>query len=93
MARERYMDPQAVLQVAEKLETIGGVLRKVSQVMETLIRILDTTAFIGNVGGAAVSAYLKTIQPQIEELAKLCEEVSGFTSGSAKDWIRASQAG
>jgi hypothetical protein len=76
MAVERYIIPSKVEQIAGSFEQFGSTLKTVAQVLENLIRILDTTAFIGLVGGAVIARYLEQLQPQIEQLAKLCEELS-----------------
>lgn len=91
MATE-YMDTDRVSQMAKGFETAGTVLKKVSQVLEVQMRILDTTAFIGAVGGAAVSRYLDVLKPQIDQLAQKCDEVSADLNRSVNAWIEASNA-
>jgi hypothetical protein len=90
MATE-YMDPDKVFQMASGFGTAADILKRVSQVLEIQMRILLTTAFMGNVGGVAVERYLSIIKPQIDQLAKKCEEVSSDLNNAAKAWIAAGE--
>jgi len=72
---EVYMDIPAVRIVAKNFGAISEVLNMVSKVMEALMLILNTTAFIGMVGGAAVAHYIDMVKPHIDEMAKKCDEL------------------
>lgn len=72
---EVYMDIPAVRTMAKNIGTVGEVLNTVSKVLEALMLILNTTAFIGMVGGAAVAHYIDMIKPHIDQLAAKCEEL------------------
>lgn len=86
---ERWMDPAKVRQAGQQFDNFGKILKAVSNILEVQIRILDTTAFMGLVGGQIISSYLKIIEPKIEQLAKECLELSEWAIKSAKDWEQA----
>jgi len=87
------MDPDKVRQLAATLERISSLLRVISKVLEAQMRVLQTTAFIGMVGGAAVARYLEIIQPAVEKLSKRMAKLSEDANKSALDWERATQGG
>lgn len=93
MAQDRFMEVPQVRQMADRLENVSRVLGMISDVLEAQMRILQATAFIGNVGGAAVQRYIQTIQPAIEELSNQCMEMSERARREATEWERQSQAG
>lgn len=80
---EVYMDVPAVRDLAKNFGTISEVLNTVSKVLEALMLILNTTAFIGAVGGAAVANYIDSIKPHIDRVAAKCEELMGDINASA----------
>lgn len=80
------MEPDKVRKMAAFLQQTASILRVVSTVLEAQMRILDATAFIGNVGGAAVARYIEVIQPAIEKLSKDLTDRSEEAIKSAKDW-------
>ena len=92
MATE-YMETERVMQMSKAFGTASDILKRVSQVLEIQMRILDTTAFIGNVGGTAVARYLETIKPQIDQLSQKCEEISMDLDRAVKAWVEATDRG
>lgn len=93
MANERHMEPAKVRAMGQTLETISGILKAVSTVLEVQMTILKTTAFIGLVGGLVVERYLAMIKPKIDELAKFTAELSQDAILSAADWEKAQRSG
>jgi uncharacterized protein YukE len=72
---EVYMDVPAVRGLAKNFGSIAEVLNTVSKILESLMLILNTTAFIGAVGGAAVANYIDAIKPHIDRVAAKCDEL------------------
>jgi len=91
--QQRHMEPDRVRAMANTMEDVSAILRIVSTVLEAQIRILEMTAFIGNVGGAVVARYLERIQPAIEKLSKDMAKLAEDANKSAADWERATQTG
>jgi hypothetical protein len=87
------MEPAKVRAMGNAFNGFGKTLTTVAKVLEVQMRILQTTAFIGNVGGAAVASYLSHIQPRIEQLGKQCMELGEDAIKSAADWERAQGIG
>jgi hypothetical protein len=75
MADEVYMDIPAVRAIAKNFGNIGEVLEAVNKVLEGLLMILRTTAFIGLVGGFALMAFIEMIKPYIKQMADKCQEL------------------
>lgn len=93
MATQRHLEPARVKTIGRSFANMGQILKVISTVLETQMKILQTTAFIGLVGGLAVERYIALIQPRIENLSKLCIELSEDAIKSAEDWERAQQTG
>jgi hypothetical protein len=93
MANERHMEPAKVRAMGQALETMSGILKVVSTVLEVQMTILKTTAFIGLVGGLVVERYLAMIKPKIDNLAKMTAELSQDALLSAADWEKAQRSG
>jgi hypothetical protein len=91
--QQRHMEPDRVRSMANTMEDVSAILRIVSTVLEAQIRILEMTAFIGNIGGAVIARYLDRIQPAIEKLSKDMAKLAEDANKSAADWERATQAG
>lgn len=87
-----WMDYEAVLRVAKGFGQVGETLDKVASVLQTAINILNATAFIGLVGGAAVKLYLERILPEVKKGAKMCRDLMGKLQNSAKEWKEAEEA-
>jgi hypothetical protein len=75
MADQVYMDIPAVRTMAKNFGTISEVLEAVNKVLEGLLMILRTTAFIGLVGGFALMAFIELIKPYIKQMADKCQEL------------------
>ena len=90
---EVYMDVPAVRGLAKNFGTISDVLKTVSKVLEALMLILNTTAFIGNVGGAAVADYIDRVKPHIDRIAAKCEELMQDINLSATAYENGDMAG
>ncbi|MFV9504538.1 MAG: hypothetical protein AB4911_08215 [Oscillochloridaceae bacterium umkhey_bin13] len=90
---EVYMDVPAVRAMGDKLGTIGDTLKMVAKALEMLILTLKSTAFIGNVGGAAVIQFLEMIKPYIEQLAAKFTELCGDVKASADAFERGDAIG
>lgn len=87
------MDTDRVEEIAKDFSTMADVLWAVSKALEALMRILQTTAFIGLVGGYAVERYIAYIKPKIENLAQYCEEISSDLSFAVQAFINGDEEG
>jgi len=76
MADEVYMDIPQVQDMAKFFGQAEDVLQVFSRVMESLSATLKATAFIGLVGGYAVSAYLDGIKPKVDTAARKMGELN-----------------
>ena len=90
---EVYMDIPAVQNIARILGTVSDVLNAVNTILEGLLMILRTTAFIGLVGGGAVIAFIERIKPHIKEMADKCEELDRDVMASVEAYERGDQLG
>lgn len=90
---EVYMDVPAVRAMAKNIGAVGEVLQTVSKVLEALMLILNTTAFIGLVGGAAVAHFIDIIKPHVDEMAAKCEELMNDVMASADAFERGDAQG
>jgi hypothetical protein len=88
-----YMDIPAVKDIAKNFNTISEVLSNVAKVMDVLINTLKVTAFIGLVGGYAVSQFLEMIKPQIEKMSEKCAELSKDVNASVTAYERGDAEG
>jgi len=82
-----FMYPDRVRAMAKGLELVGNTLKTISAILYTQMMILKATAFIGLVGGLAVERYLANIQPQIEQHAKRCLELSADVNRSVDAYL------
>ncbi len=90
---EVYMDIPAVQNIARILGVVGGVLQDVNTVLEGLLTILRSTAFIGLVGGGALMAFIERVKPYIKEMADKCEELDRDVRVSVDAYQRGDQLG
>ena len=84
---EIYMDPDAVTKIADNFATMGEVLNGVSSALETSMSLLRATALIGMVGGLALERFLAMIKPQVDHMARFCEEVSQDVRTAVKNYV------
>lgn len=90
---EVYMDVPAVRDMAKTFGTINEVLDAVNKVLEGLVMILKSTAFIGMVGGLAVAHFIEMIKPHIQEMAEKCQELNQDVSASVDAYERGDALG
>ena len=90
---EVYMDVPAVRQMAKNFQAISEVLSTVNKVLEAMLMILKTTAFIGLVGGAAVAGYIEMIKPYVENWVQQTEEISRDLNASVDAYERGDELG
>jgi hypothetical protein len=95
---EIQMDIPRVERIASVLDRTAEVLSAVNKAMQLAIETLEKTAFVGLVGGAAVACYLRTVQPQVAELAKdlgnsAAEVRKAVANFRAQDWTNAGMFG
>jgi len=90
---EVYMDVPAVRQMAKNFLTISEVLSTVNKVLEAMLMILKTTAFVGMVGGAAVAGYIEMIKPYIENWEQKTEEIGNDLNTSVDAYERGDELG
>ena len=90
---EVYMDIPAVENIAKILGRVSDVLNAVNKVLEGLVLILKTTAFIGLVGGYAVIQFIESIKPYIKQMADKCEELDRDVGASVAAYERGDALG
>ncbi|MEM7802616.1 MAG: type VII secretion target [Chloroflexota bacterium] len=73
---EIFMDTVRLGEISTQFGSLGDILTNISNALEIAITVLETTAFIGLVGGTAVLAFLEQVQPIIEKAATKCVELS-----------------
>lgn len=93
MAQLVEMKPEAVRKFASDFENYSETLKSVAKVLEGLLNLLRSTAFIGLVGGFAVMMFIEQIKPQIEQLAEKCSEMSRDLNTSAAAFERGDAQG
>lgn len=87
------MDTDAVQRIADGFEAASNVLQGVSKALEMAMNTLKMTAFIGLVGGLAVERYIAGIKPQIDRLAKYCDEVHKDLEVAIKKFVDGDEQG
>ncbi|HFD86912.1 MAG TPA: hypothetical protein ENJ35_04460 [Gammaproteobacteria bacterium] len=90
---EVYMEVPAVRQMAKNFQTISEVLSTVNKVLEAMLMILKTTAFVGLVGGAAVAGYIEMIKPYVEQWIEKTAELSRDLNASVDAYERGDAQG
>jgi hypothetical protein len=83
MAEEVYMDVPQVEAMAKSFGTAGEVLAGVANTLEVISSTLKATAFVGLVGGYAVSAYLDRIAPRMSQAAQKMDELQNDINSAA----------
>jgi hypothetical protein len=84
MPEEFYMDTSAVQGIAKKLDEIGQFLNTINKRLNDCMVLLDSTAFIGKVGGAALQRQIKILQPFVKKTADGCLELSSEVDAAVK---------
>lgn len=93
MADKVYMNVPAVRQIAKNFKQIGDTLENVVRVMEALVNILRGTAFVGMVGGLALAQFIESIKPQIQQMARKCQELFSDLNKSVDAYERGDALG
>ncbi len=93
MAEEVYMDVPEVRNIAKKFDEISDVLNAVAKVLEGLLMVLRSTAFIGLVGGYALMMFIEMVKPHIEQMAEKCAELFRDVNASVDAYERGDQQG
>lgn len=93
MAQEVYMDIPQVQKMSEQFGTFGEILSNISKVLEMTIRVLQVTAFVGLVGGAAVERYLSIVQPRVQKMAEKMQELQSDLQGAVKHYETGDESG
>jgi uncharacterized protein YukE len=90
---EVYMDIPAVRGMSKNFNNISEVLQNVSRTLQALITVLRTTAFVGNVGGAAVAQFMEMIKPHIDNMSRKTAELSRDLEASVNAFERGDSRG
>lgn len=93
MAEEVYMDVPEVRNIAKKFDEISDVLNAVAKVLEGLLMVLRSTAFIGLVGGYALMMFIEMVKPHIEQMAEKCAELYRDVNASVDAYERGDALG
>ena len=93
MADKVFMNVPAVRQIAKNFKQIGDTLENVVRVMEALVNILRGTAFVGLVGGLALAQFIESIKPQIQQMARKCQELFSDLNKSVDAYERGDALG
>lgn len=89
----RSMDAARVREMADQFEAISNMLKAVDGALDQDMVRLETTAFIGLVGGTMAKSYLSFIQPFLEEMIKKYAEMANDARRSADAWEAANRTG
>lgn len=93
MANEVYMDTERVTDMAAGFKNMSEVLETVNKGLETAMHVLETTAFIGLVGGAVWARFIGMIQPAIKHLAEFCAEADKDLRIAVEKYINGDEQG
>lgn len=83
---KRHMNPSWVEQKAEQLDKYAQLLKVIREILDAQMRILETTAFIGQVGGALAARKINVLQPSLQKAEELCKKLAEKARISAKEW-------
>lgn len=92
-ADEVYMDIPAVQDIAKTFNQVSEVLKQVVTALDVLINVINSTAFMGAVGGAAVALFMEVIKRQIDQVAEKTEEISSDVTAAVEAYQRGDAAG
>jgi methyl-accepting chemotaxis protein len=87
------MDIPAVQDIAKTFNQVSEVLKGVVTALDVLINVLNTTAFMGAVGGAAVAHFMEIMKRQIDDVADRTEEVSNDVNAAVEAYQRGDAQG
>ena len=90
---EVYMNVPEVRNISKQFGQFSELLTNVGNVLEALSETLQSTAFIGAVGGAAVVLVIETIRPTVDRWAEQCGEISRDVEASAAAYENGDQQG
>lgn len=90
---EVYMDVPAVQDIAKTFQQVTEVLKGIITALDVLINVLNTTAFMGAVGGAAVAHFMEVMKRQLEQVADQTEELSKDVSQAVEAYQRGDAQG
>lgn len=91
--QEVYLDVPAVTSMAHAFGGFSDALKTVSSILQGAIDLLNATAFIGDVGGAAVAAWLGTIKPNVDNLANKMSELQNDIMGAINNYVTGDTSG
>lgn len=89
----RSMDSQKVREMADQLEQVSNMLKQVDSRLDNNMMRLETTAFIGLVGGTMAKNYLGFIQPFMDQMVKKYMEMANDARAAADAWDQANRTG
>jgi len=84
MANEVHMDTEAVGRIGKTFGDLGEIVDAVNKVLEGLLMVLRTTAFVGMFGGWALQSYIEQVQPYVERLANQLKEIGKDVLGAVQ---------
>jgi hypothetical protein len=90
---EVYMDTDRVLEMASGFRAMANTLETVDKALEVAMQVLETTAFIGLVGGAVWARFIGLIRPQVKSLAEFCSEIDRDLKFAVEAFIRGDEQG
>ena len=91
--QEVYMDIPAVTNMAHAFGGFGDALKTVSSILQAAIDLLNATAFIGDVGGAAVASWLNIIKPNVDNMANKMSELQNDIQGAINNYVTGDTSG
>jgi uncharacterized membrane protein YgaE (UPF0421/DUF939 family) len=87
------MDIPAVENIARTFQQVSEVLKGVVTALDVLINILNSTAFIGLVGGACLAQFMEVIKRQLDQMADKTEEISHDVQAAVEAYQRGDEQG
>ena len=93
MSDQVYMNIPEVTGMADTLQKVSETLSAVLKMLDMLLNMLKSTAFIGKVGGAAVIAFIEWIKPMIDEAVRKTAELSSDVRASVTAFQNGDQEG
>jgi uncharacterized protein YukE len=84
MADQVMMDYDQVQKLSDALRDAGDTMQNVIKAIDATVAILKATAFIGNVGVAAVTTWDNVLRPLFDNAAKKLVELSKDVADAIK---------